>query len=223
MSYNWEFGALIPYWFLFLKGTGVTLAYAIGSIILGLLIGAAVGIAQLSRRRPVLIVLGAYVELFRCTPLLVQIVWFYYAFPILLGIEMQAWAAALTALSLYAGAFYAEVFRGGLESIEPGQWDAAKALNMSTGQTIRRIILPQAVKRMIAPFMNQSVLQLKNTSLISTIAVADVIYQGTVITAAIYRPFEVYTTVAAIYFAILFPVTLLARRVENKLDLGARA
>ena len=120
-------------------------------------------------------------------------------------------------LSLYTGAFYAEIIRGGVNSIERGQWDAARTIGMRRHQVMRHVVLPQAVKRMIPPFMNQSIIQLKNTSLVSTIAVADLLYNGTIITAATYRPLEVYTTVAVIYFLVLFPLTLAAQYVERRL------
>ena len=120
-------------------------------------------------------------------------------------------------LSLYTGAFYAEIVRGGVNSIEQGQWDAARSLGLHYVQMMRLVILPQAFRRMIPPFMNQSIIQLKNTSLVSTIAVADLLYEGQMITAATYRPLEVYTMVAVLYFAVLFPLTLAAQQVERRL------
>jgi polar amino acid transport system permease protein len=161
-----------------------------------------------------------YIELFRCTPLLVQLIWFYYAFPVIVGLDIPAHIAAGMTLSLYTGAFYAEIIRGGVTSIERGQWDAARAIGMRRGQVMRRVILPQAIKRMVPPFMNQSITQLKNTSLVSTIAVTDLLYQGEIITATTYRPLEVYTAIAIIYFGVLFPLTLLAQAVERRLALS---
>src|SRR3954463_14031583 len=217
MPYVWDFAILGKYSHLFWLGLGWTIAYTIGTILLGTLIGLVVGILRL-RRLPVIDwLLVAYIELFRCTPLLVQIVWFYYALPVVLGIDIPAHVAAILVLSLYTGAFYAEIVRGGVNSIERGQWDAARAIGMRRRQVMRHVILPQAVKRMIPPFMNQSIIQLKNTSLVSTIAVADLLYQGTIITAATYRPLEVYTMVAIIYFLVLFPLTLAAQQVERRL------
>jgi len=154
---------------------------------------------------------------FRCTPLLVQIVWFYYALPVILNVQIPAAVAATLVLSLYTGAFYAEIFRGGIVSIEAGQWDAARALGLRWGGVMRRVVLPQAVRRMVPPFMNQSIIQLKNTSLVSTIAVPDLLYQGTLITADTYRPLEVYTVVALIYFVLLFPATRLVQYYEHRL------
>jgi polar amino acid transport system permease protein len=216
-GYAWDFSFLWAYRWLILAGLGVTIAYTVGTILLGLMIGLVAGLLRLSRNPMITAPLVAYVEIFRCTPLLVQIVWFYYALPVVLGIDIPAHVAAVLVLSLYTGAFYAEIIRGGVNSIERGQWDAARAIGMRRRQVMRHVILPQAVKRMIPPFMNQSIIQLKNTSLVSTIAVADLLYEGTIITAATYRPLEVYTMVAIIYFLVLFPLTLAAQQVERRL------
>ena len=198
MNYVWDFGILSKYSQLFWLGIGWTLVYTVGTILIGSLIGLVVGILRL-RRYPVIDwLLVAYIELFRCTPLLVQIIWFYYAFPVVIGVNIPAHVAAMTVLSLYGGAFYAEIVRGSIESVPRGQWDAA-----------------QALKPMLAPYVNQSVTQLKNTSLVSVIAVPDLVYNATLINADTYRPLEVYTVVALIYFAILFPATLVARRLER--------
>jgi polar amino acid transport system permease protein len=217
VAYHWDFSFLWHYRGLVVWGLGVTIAYTIGSIAIGMAIGLAVGLLRLSRHRLLTLPLVAYVEAFRCTPLLVQIIWFYYALPVIVGIDIPPTMAATLVLSLYTGAFYAEIVRGGVESIERGQWDAARAIGLRHLQALRLVILPQAFRRMIPPFMNQSIIQLKNTSLVSTIAVADLLYEGQMITAATYRPLEVYTMVAALYFAVLFPLTLAAQYVERRL------
>jgi polar amino acid transport system permease protein len=220
MHYEWDFVFLLRYAPLFWRGVLVTLAYTAGSILLGLILGLLIGIGRLSPSKLLNIPLIAFIEAFRCTPLLVQIVWFYYALPVLLGIQIPATIAAVATLSCYTGAFYAEIFRGGIVSIERGQWDAARALGLGPWTVMRRVILPQAVRLMIPPFVNQSITQLKNTSLVSTIAVPDLLYQGTLVTADTYRPLEVYTVVALIYFALLFPSTLLAQAYERHLARG---
>jgi polar amino acid transport system permease protein len=179
------------------------------------LIGLTVGIVRLKRLPVIDWLLVAYIEAFRCTPLLVQIIWFYYAFPVIIGINIPAHIAAVSVLSLYGGAFYAEIVRGSIESVHRGQWDAARALGLKPWRVLRLVILPQAMKPMLAPYVNQSVTQLKNTSLVSVIAVPDLVYNATLINAETYRPLEVYTVVALIYFAILFPATLVARRFER--------
>ncbi len=220
MGYQWSFGFLLRYAPLFWHGVLVTLAYTVGTVALGLLIGLLIGLGRLSRSRLLNAPLVGLVEIFRCTPLLVQIVWFYYALPVILNVQIPATVAAVAVLSLYTGAFYAEIFRAGIVSIEAGQWDAARALGLSRWRMMRLVILPQAMRRMVPPFMNQSIIQLKNTSLVSTIAVPDLLYQGTLITADTYRPLEVYTVVALIYFVLLFPATLLAQAYERRLASG---
>jgi polar amino acid transport system permease protein len=220
MHYQWNFSFFAQYWPLLWRGTLVTIAFTIGTVFLGLVIGLLIGLGRLTKWKALNWPLIGLIEAFRCTPLLVQLVWFYYALPVLLNIQMPAVAAAAMTLSLYTGVFYAEIFRGGIVSIEQGQWDAARALGLHWWYVMRLVILPQAVRRMVPPFVNQSVTQLKNTSLVSTIAVPDLLYQGTVVTETTYRPLEVYTVVALIYFALLFPSTMLAQWYERRLAKG---
>ena len=155
MGYKWDFGAVTAYLNLWIKGLGVTLGYSLGTVLGGLIIGVICGMLLLYRRKWVTLPIHYYVEIFRCTPLLVQIVWFYYALPIVLAIELPAWLAAGLGLTLYMGAFSTEIFRGGIISIDRGQWQAARALGMTNGELMRHVILPQAVKRMVPPFVNQ--------------------------------------------------------------------
>ena len=218
MHYVWDFAILTKYSHLFWLGLGFTIAYTVGTVFLGTVIGLFVGIMRLGRWPVIDWLLIAYIELFRCTPLLVQIIWFYYAFPVVIGVNIPAHVAAVSVLSLYGGAFYAEIVRGSIESVPRGQWDAARALGLTNWRMLRLVIIPQALKPMMAPYVNQSVTQLKNTSLVSVIAVPDLVYNATLINADTYRPLEVYTIVALIYFAILFPATLVARRFERGLS-----
>src|SRR6202171_2918304 len=217
MPYVWDFAILGKYSHLFWLGLGWTIAYTVGPVLLGTVLCLVVGILPL-RRWPVIDwLLLAYIELFRCTPLLVQIIWFYYAFPVVIGVNIPANVAAVTVLSLYGGAFYAEIVGGSYESVHRGQWDAPRALGLGPWRVLRLVILPQALNPMLAPYVNQSVTQLKNTSLVSIIPVPDLVYNATLINADTYRPLEVYTIVALIYFAILFPATLAGRRLERGL------
>jgi len=218
MAYKWDFGLVFSYVNFWMKGLGITLAYSVGTVLGGLIIGVILGMLLLSRRKWITLPIHFYVELFRCTPLLVQIVWFYYALPIVLSVELPAWLAAGLGLTLYMGAFATEIFRGGIISIDKGQWQASRALGMTNGEMMRHIILPQAIKRMVPPFVNQSIIQLKNTSLLYVVAVPDLMYTGSIIVSDTFRPLEVYTSVAAIYFAILYPLTLWASRMEAKVD-----
>ncbi len=212
--YHWDFGVLWTYRTLLIAGLGYTLLFTLICVVLGLAIGLVAGIGRLSNNRLVTAPLRAYVELFRCTPVLVQLVWFYYALPVLTGLQISAVLAATLCLSLYGGAFYSEIIRGGIISTDPGQIEAARALGMRPYQVLRRIVLPQALKRMVPPLMSQSIMQLKNTSLLSVLAVPDLLYQGQVIAHETYRPLELYTFIAIAYFAVLLPVTMWAKRLE---------
>ncbi|MDR6873961.1 polar amino acid transport system permease protein [Bosea sp. BE125] len=216
--YQWDFGSLWSYRWLFLNGLWVTVGFTVAIVVLGLLIGLVGALAKLSPFAPLRWLALAYIEVFRCTPVLVQLVWFYYALPILSGIEISPVTASILALSLYGGSFYAEIIRGGIVSIDPGQPEAAAALGMTPFQSMRRIILPQALKRMIPPLMNQSIIQFKNTSLVSVLAVPDLLYQGQIAAHDSYRPLEVYSAVAIAYFVLLFPLTIIVRQGEKKLS-----
>ena len=216
MGYEYDFSVVLKSaWF---EAVLMTLTYAVGTIVGGLIIGVLCGVALLVPYRWVTIPINIYVQFFRCTPLLIQIVWFFYALPIVLNFNLPAWAAAGLGLTLYMGAFCSEIFRAGVMSIDKGQWQAARALGMTYLQLMRRIILPQATRRMVPPFVNQSVLQLKNTSLLYVVAVPDIMYVSSQITSNTYRPLEVYSFAALLYFALLYPLTQLARRLESRVD-----
>lgn len=219
MGYIWDFSVIVLHPSEWLRGLFVTMTYAIATVAAGLMIGVVCGMAMLSRYRILTSPLYGYVHLFRCTPLLIQIVWFYYALPVVIGVNLPAWLAAGLGLTLYMGAFSAEIFRAGIMSIDKGQWQAARALGMLPGRMMRRIILPQATRRMLPPFVNQSVLQLKNTSLLSVVAVPDLMYTGTLLVSETFRPLEVYTSLAAFYFLILYPLQKLAKLLERRDDL----
>jgi len=218
--YTWSFAPIIQASDLFLWGAWITVLYTVGSIAIGLVLGLAVCFARLSGIGPLNWFAQGFQELFRCTPLLVQLLWIYYALPLLLGFDMPNWAAALLTLSLYAAAFYAEVFRGGIVSIDKGQFEAGAAIGMSGWQVMRRIILPQAIRRMMPAFINQSVTQFKNTSLVSVISVADLTYMASIVNGQTYRPLESYTVVAVLYFVILFPMMKFADYIEHRMRRG---
>lgn len=218
--YTWSFAPIIQASDLFLWGAWITVVYTAGSIAIGLVLGLAVCFARLSGIGPLNWFAQGFQELFRCTPLLVQLLWIYYALPLLLGFDMPNWAAALLTLSLYAAAFYAEVFRGGIVSIDKGQFEAGAAIGMSGWQVMRRIVLPQAIRRMMPAFINQSVTQFKNTSLVSVISVADLTYMASIVNGQTYRPLESYTVVAVLYFVILFPMMKFADYIEHRMRRG---
>jgi polar amino acid transport system permease protein len=198
------------------QGFLVTLYYTVITMAAGMLIGLVVGLIQLTPYRLLPWLGRVYVEFFRNIPLLVILLWTYYALPIFLGLNITKGWAGFIALSCYVGSFYAEILRAGVQSIDPGQTDAATAIGMSYGQRMRRIILPQAFRRMIPPLAGQSIIQMKNTTLLSIITVPDLLYQASYVSSFTYRPMEIYTAVGLIYVVVLTPLTLLARRLEKR-------
>lgn len=217
-AYEWNFGVLWNYRWLFLDGLWVTILFTLVVVFFGLLIGLLQAIGSLSRFAAIRAATLAVVEIFRCTPILVQLIWFYYAFPILIGIEMSPITASAVAISLYGASFYSEIIRGGIVSIDCGQSEAGAALGMMPFQIMRRIILPQAVRRMIPALTNQSIIQFKNTSLVSVLAVPDLVYQSQQIAYDNYRPLETYTALALAYIVVLLPLTFVVRYWEKRME-----
>ena len=215
--YNWDFYTVLQSLDLFLMGLQMTALYTVGSITIGVVVGLMAAFARLSRWWALRAIARTYQEIFRCTPLLVQILWAYYALPLLLGVSIPNYIAGLMMLSLYVGSFYGEIFRGGINAINKGQKEAALAVGMSGAQAMRHIIMPQAVKKMLPAFINQSVIQVKNTSLLYAISIAELTYMTYVVNGETYRPMEAYTLTAILYFAMLFPLTQFADYFERRM------
>lgn len=217
MSYRWDFGTVVRSWPVLARGLLGTLQLAAVSLGFGLGLGLLVGAGRYSRRRWLHWPATAWVEVFRNTPVLVQIMWFFFAFPILAPFEVSAYAAAAMALALNTSAFSAEIFRAGIQSIAPGQWDAGRALGMTYAQQMRRVILPQAVKRMLPAFTNRALELFKMTSLASAIAFPELLYGAKSIASAHFNPIEAFTTVALVYFVVAWPMAQVVHAVERRL------
>lgn len=218
MGYNWDFSSVWANKILLLIGLQNTLILGITCLVLGLFFGMFVGAARYSRNPILHGVSTAFVEVFRNTPVLVQIMWFYFAFPIISPFEINAFTAASLGLTLNTIAFSSEIYRAGIQSIHKGQWEAGKALGMMTYmQQMTRVIMPQAIRRMIPAFMNRSVELMKMTSLASVIAYGELMYQAKTISTIEFNPIEMYTSVALIFFVLIFPFTLLVQRFEHRL------
>ena len=199
---------------LLILGLLITLKYTLITSFLGITIGLAVAILQLRSLRVFQMAGYLFVEFFRNIPLLVWLLWSYYALPIFLGINISREMAGIIALSLYGASYYAEILRAGIQSLDSGQTDAAKALGMSTATAMRRIILPQAFRRMIPPLVGQTIIVMKNTTLLSIITIPDLLYQASYVASFTYRPMEIYTAIGIIFLIILIPSNYVARRLE---------
>ena len=217
MNYNWDFASVADNWRVLLAGLQGTFAVFAATIVLGLAGGLLVGVCRCARARRVNWPAAAFVEFFRNTPVLVQIMWFFFALPILARVEVGAFAAAVAGISLNTAAFSAEIFRGGIQSIDPGQWEGARALGMRGLQAARRIILPQAVKRMLPALTNRGVEVFKMSTLASVVAYAETLHQAKAVALAHFNPIEVYTVVALLFFALIYPMTSMTRRMERAL------
>lgn len=217
MKYVWDFAVVADNFPLLLRGLVVTVELWAIAFGIGLSLGFAVSLARLSRRAWVNGPAIAFVEVFRNTPVLVQLIWFYYAFPIVLGQQLSPFTAAAFALVLNTSAYCAEIFRGGIVSIARGQWEGAKAIGMTRSVTMRRIILPQVMRRMLPAFTNRGIELAKVTSLASLLAVQEVMYEGRLLSSTYYRPLEILTVVALIYFVVIYPGSYLSYRLERRL------
>ena len=191
-----------------LKVTGSALAFGVP---LGLLLA----LMRLSPHRMLRWPASAIIEVFRTTPPLVQLFWFFFALPILIRVEMTPFVAAVLTFSIQSASFFAEVFRAGIVSVERGQWEAARALGMSSRQTMRRIVLPQAIKRMLPAFLERSIELMKTTTLVATISYADLLFQANEVAQKTFRPLEVFSVAALAYFGVIFAASAIARRVER--------
>jgi len=217
MEYTWDFKIVFDSLPLLLRGLVVTVELWVVAFAVGLSLGLAVSLARISGRAWLNGPAIAYVEIFRNTPVLVQLIWFYYAFPIVLGQQLSPFTAAALGLTLNTSAYSAEIFRGGILSIARGQWEGAKAIGMTRAMTMRRIILPQVMRRMLPAFTNRAIELAKVTSLASLLAVNEIMYEGRLISSTYYRPLEVLTVVALMYFLLIYPGSYLAARLERRL------
>lgn len=201
---------------LLLMAAVITIKITVISVGLGLLIGVFVSIARLAKpwflRWPAAI----YVDFIRGTPLLVQIFIIYFALPIVLSQRIDPFIAAITACSINSGAYVAEIFRAGIQSIDKGQMEAGRSLGMTWLQTMRYIILPQAFKRVIPPLGNEFIAMLKDSSLVSVIGFEELTRRGQLIIARTYGSFEIWMTVAVIYLIMTLSISQLIAYLERR-------
>ena len=195
---------------LLLAGAAITVEITAMSVTFGLLIGCMIGIARLCSIKPLRYFANVYVDFIRGTPLLVQIFLVYFALPNIIGSRVDPFVAAISACSINSGAYVAEIFRAGIQSIDKGQMEAGRSLGMTWAQTMRYIIMPQAFKRIIPPLGNEFIAMLKDSSLVSVI--------GFEIIARTYASFEIWMAVAIIYLIMTFAVARFTGYLERRFD-----
>lgn len=185
---------------------------------LGLLLGFALALMRLSSSAPLFYAARAIMEFFRNIPALIQLIWFFYAFPILIGGQLTPFEAAVVGISLNTAAYCAEIYRAGIQSMEKGQWEGAMAIGMRQHAIFRRIILPQVFHRMLPAFTNRAVDVAKVTSLASVLSVHELMYQGRILSSTYYRPLEIFTAVGIIYLVIVYPLTFTSMMLERRVN-----
>ncbi|MCW8207274.1 amino acid ABC transporter permease [Verminephrobacter aporrectodeae subsp. tuberculatae] len=214
---DFDFSPIAENWRFFAAGLGVTLALSAVSAVTSIFAGLVIALLRLYGPRWLRPLLVFYIDSMRAIPVLVVLIWIYFAFPILAGITFPPFWAALVALTLHIAAYAAEVMRAGIESIRPGQTRAALALGMSRVQLLRRVLLPQATIRMLPAFGSILTIAIKDTAIATVIAVPELMHRAETVAGQSYRPVEVFTAVMLAYFLILFPVTRGVDRLYQRL------
>jgi glutamine transport system permease protein len=200
------------------QGTLITLKVTVISLLIALCIGLLIGLLSTARTKLLRGIAVTYVDLIRGTPLLVQIFIIYFGIPYALDIKLDEMFAGILAISLNAGAYMAEIFRAGIMSVDKGQMEAARSLGLNHVQAMRLVILPQAVRRMIPAFVNQAIVSLKDTSLLTVIGIRELTNSGEIIISGNYRFFEIWAAVGVFYFIIIHALTLYSRHLERRLS-----
>mgnify|MGYP000986067426 FL=1 len=202
-----------------LDGAVLTLQLTTIAVSAGIVLGTIFGIMRLSRT-PLRYLAVGYIDFIRGTPLLVQIFIIYYGLPPIIGTAIQPYIAALIALSINSGAYVAEIVRAGIQSIEKGQTEAALSLGLSNTATMIHIILPQAYKRIIPPLGNEFIALLKDSSLVSAIALEELVRKAQIVSGRTFRPFEVWFVVAIMYLIMTLAVSRIVSILERRLRVG---
>lgn len=214
---SFDISPILANWRYLAMGLGVTLALSFLTMVAATILGTAVALLRIYGPKYLAAVLGFYVDSARSIPVLVVLVWTFFAFPLVTGFTLPPFWAAFIALSIYVGAYIAEIARGGILSIRPGQTRAALALGMSRTQIVMRILLPQAAVRMLPPYGNMLSITIKNSAIASVIAVPDFLRTTAVVADQSYRPLELYTLAIVVFFMIIFPITRLTDHVYSRL------
>ncbi len=216
------------YWPMFLRGAAATLMISLTATILGCLIGLLIGVVRTTptpergAKRGILRALNGifsvYIEFFRGTPMIVQAMFIYFGITGATGINMSAYTAGLITLALNAGAYISEIFRGGIQSVSPGQMEAARSLGLSHSMSMVRVVLPQAIRMMIPALINQYIITLKDTSIISVIGVRELTQSGKLIIASNFRSAEIWFTVGFMYYVTVYILSKIGRLIERRMS-----
>ncbi|MBG21519.1 MAG: amino acid ABC transporter permease [Rhizobiales bacterium] len=216
-SFTWDWNVVFNSFPKLMSGLGLTLQLTAISAVIGLVAGFLVCLMAMSKIAPLRWLAIAFIEIFRCTPALVQIVWIFYCVPIFFGIFWDPFTMAVLALGLNITAFNAEAYRAAIQTIPSSHYDASTALGLSAAKRTIYVVLPQAVMIAIPVLLTNTIGLLQQTSLVAIVAIADLMYQGKSLATQTYRPIEIYTLVALIYFALSLPMSQVVSYIEARL------
>lgn len=216
-----DFSFLTDYSYYFVSGTINTIVIAILTVLFGVIIGTFIALMKISNNKPLKFIASAYVEFIRGTPLLVQIslIYFLITFPEFnfLGIQMDRFIPGVIAMSINSGAYVAEIIRAGILAVDKGQMEAARSIGFTAGQSMRFIIIPQAIKNILPALGNEFVVVIKESSILSVIGIVELMRSTDIVKTAIYRPFEPLLVAAAIYFILTFTLTRVLGVAERRM------
>jgi glutamine transport system permease protein len=213
VSVMWE---SIP---ILLTGMKLTIIITVLGLLVGFILGTVFGLMKLSRNVFFRKLGGFYIEAIRGTPLMVQVMFIYFGLPLAIGMRVPPMMAGVTAIGVNSGAYIAEIVRGAFQSIERGQTEAGRSIGLTHLQTLYYVIWPQAFKRMIPPLGNQFIISLKDTSLLVVVGVGELTRTGQEIIAANFRAFEIWLTVAVMYFVMTMSIAKVLNVIERKLEI----
>lgn len=215
-GYTWNFNVVFTYKEAILGAALTTLELTLVAIIFGTALGLVLCLARISKNGAMRLAADAFVEIFRDLPLLVVLIWLFYALPSLGGVKLSAFETALIGLSINLGAFSSDIFKAGINSVPKGQREASFSLGLSEYQTMKEIVLPQAMRVVLPPLTGRYIETIKLTSLASVIAVEELLHVGGNLISLSFRPLEIYTAVAIVYFLMIFPLVKLLGRLEKQ-------
>lgn len=199
------------------EGLGATIGLALAAMALSLCLGTTIALLGFSRFRLLRWTNRVWVEVFRAVPILVLILWSYYGLPVVLGIRLDVFTAALLAIALCDSAFEAEILRGGIQSVEQGQREGAFALGLTRWQAMRFVILPQAIRRVLPPIANQFIYVVKMSSLASVIGYQEITRRANELVVTVFRPLEIYTVLILLYLVLILAISFAVRWLERRL------
>ena len=217
---DFQFGRIVEYLPDLINGVWLTVWLSVVSVSLGLVLGLMLALARYSGHKLLDWPSYAYIEFFRTTPPLVQIVWLYYGLPGIFGVDLGAFGAAAVALGLNIAAFFAEIFRAGIAGVDRTQWQAARVLGLGLPDTLRFVILPQAARNVLPPTGTTVIYLIKGTALASAIGTPELLRVGQLIANETFRPVETLTIVAVAYFVLTYPIALAFHAIEGRLAAG---